>query len=86
MKDLTVLLLGIVWFIIAAIVGSFGKNRTIGFIGAYYSSLFFSPLLAMLFVLACDKKVDKVSNGKVIALVLPSLIIPVILLYYYANY
>jgi len=45
----------IVWFVIAIIVGNFGKTRTIGFAGAFFASLFLSPILAMLFVLASEK-------------------------------
>jgi hypothetical protein len=58
MEDLTGLfvVIGAVWIMIAAIVGNFGKNRTLGFVGAFYASLFLSPLLAMLFVVASDKK------------------------------
>ena len=46
----------IVWFIsISLVVGTFGSKRKIGFMGAYITSLLFSPFLAMLFVLASDK-------------------------------
>jgi hypothetical protein len=74
MEDLTGLfvVLGVVWFIIALIVGNFGKNRTIGFTGAFYASLLLSPLLAMLFIVASDKKVyTGLSSGEKVALFIP---------------
>lgn len=74
MEDLTGLfvVIGIIWFIIALIVGSFGKHRTIGFAGAFYASLLLSPILGMLFVLASDKKTDTgLSSGEKVALYLP---------------
>jgi hypothetical protein len=45
----------IILIIVSIIVGSFGKKREIGFAGAFFASLFFTPILAMLFVLASDK-------------------------------
>jgi len=44
------------WFIVALIVGKAGGGRKFGFAGAFYASLFLTPILAMLFVLASDKK------------------------------
>jgi len=41
---------------LANIIGSFGEKRQIGFTGAFFASLFFTQLFAMLFVLASDKK------------------------------
>jgi hypothetical protein len=46
------------WFITAFIVSTFGVNRKIGVWGTFFSSLFLSPILAMLFVLASDKLSD----------------------------
>ena len=37
---------------VSCIVGHYGQTREIGFTGAFFCSLFFSPFLAMLFVLA----------------------------------
>jgi len=74
MEDLIGLfvVIGIVWFIIALIVGDFGKHRTIGFVGAFYASLLLSPILGMLFVLASDKKANTgLSLNEKMALYLP---------------
>lgn len=45
-----------VLFIVSYIVGGFGEKREIGFAGAFFASLFLSPILGMMFVLASDKK------------------------------
>lgn len=44
------------WFIVSLIIGTFGAHRKIRFGGAFFASLFFSPIIAMLLVLASDKK------------------------------
>jgi len=46
---------GIVWIVVALLVGKAGASRKFGFAGAFYASLLLSPILAMLFVLASDK-------------------------------
>ena len=64
-----------VWLFISAIVGSFGTSRSIGFAGAFFASLFLSPILAMLFVLASDKTGDgKMTAGNKALFVVPMII------------
>ena len=41
---------------VCIVVGNFGSKRNIGFTLAFLSSLFLSPILGMMFVLASDKK------------------------------
>jgi len=43
------------WLLIGFIVATFGNTRKIGFWGTFFASLFLSPILAMLFILASDK-------------------------------
>ena len=57
--DLIILISIIVWIVSSAIVASFGNERKIGAGGALLASLFLSPILAMLFVLASEKKIRK---------------------------
>ena len=52
-----------IWILLCMIIGSFGQNRTIGFWGTFFASFFLSPLIAMLFVLASERKPQK-GNGK----------------------
>ena len=47
------------WIILAVFVGSMGESRKIGGFGAFFLSLFFSPIIGILFVLASDKKPEK---------------------------
>ena len=70
--EILIVFLLIVWIAIGCIVGSFGSSRKIGFAKAFYASFFLSPLLAMLFVLASDKKINVgLSSGEKIALFVP---------------
>lgn len=41
----------ILWFILALLVASAGSNKNIGYWGAFFISLIFSPLIGLLFVL-----------------------------------
>ncbi len=64
--------IGFIWFIIALIVGNFGKHRSIGYVGAFYASLLLSPVLAMLFVLASDKRTNtELNSGEKFAIFIP---------------
>jgi hypothetical protein len=54
----------IVLIIVSIIVGSFGSKREIGFAGAFCASLFLTPILGMLFVLASKEKTILVSSNK----------------------
>lgn len=50
----------IVYVFISYLVGLLGKNRKFGFYGYFFLSIFISPLLGVLFVLASDsRKVPK---------------------------
>jgi hypothetical protein len=78
MEDITIIILLaiVVWTIISAIVGSFGKSRSIGFTGAFFASFILSPILAMLFVLASEKTAGgKLSSGEKSLFIIPILIV-----------
>lgn len=46
----------LLWVLLAIIVGFMGKKRKFGFWGYMLFSLFLSPLIGILLVLASDKK------------------------------
>lgn len=49
--------------IISFIIGIFGNYRSIGFYGAFFSSLFFTPILGILFVIASNRNnINKINN------------------------
>ncbi len=49
----------ILWtLIVSGIVSSYGSKRKIGGAAAFFASILFSPVIAMLFVLASDKVVE----------------------------
>jgi hypothetical protein len=50
------ILLIIIWFVLALIIGSIGKNKKIGFAGAFFLSLLLSPLIGLIIALASSKK------------------------------
>jgi len=67
---------GIVWIIVAILVGKAGASRKIGFAGAFYASLLLSPILAMLFVLASDKTgASVITKGDAQAIWIPLFVI-----------
>ena len=75
METTTILGLIILWIIIGAIVGSFGKSRTIGFTGSFFASILLSPVLAMLFILASDKSTGgKLTGGEKSLFIIPIII------------
>lgn len=76
--SLIILVVGL-WTMLGAIVGTFGTNRTIGFTGTFFASIFLSPILAMLFVLASDKTTKRNLTGGEKALI----IMPIILIVSY---
>lgn len=45
-------LLIIAWLVLSFIIGSLGKDKKIGFGGAFLVSLFFSPIIGLLVVIA----------------------------------
>jgi len=51
------IIIGFVWIILSVVVGIFGLARKLGFTGAFLGSLFCSPLLGMLFVLASPREI-----------------------------
>ncbi|MGY8826227.1 MAG: hypothetical protein ACKVJG_20215 [Candidatus Latescibacterota bacterium] len=48
----------IFWVIVSIVVGFIGKNRKFGFWGYLFCSLFFTPLVGAMLVLASDVKQD----------------------------
>lgn len=75
METTTILGLIIIWIIIGAIVGSFGKSRTIGFAGSFFASVLLSPILAMLFILASDKTARRnLTSGEKSLFIIPIII------------
>ena len=54
----------IIWIIIGMIVGSYGKQKSIGFTKSFLASIFLSPILAMLFVLSSKDKVIKMEDDE----------------------
>jgi len=54
-----------VWIVISVIVGTFGQKRQIGFGGAFFASLFLSPILAMLFILASKELTEEELQAQV---------------------
>ena len=46
----------LLWVLLAVIIGFMGKNRKFGFWGYVLFSLFLTPLIGILLVLASDKK------------------------------
>lgn len=45
----------IVWTTLALIIGLMGANRKFGFWGYFFASLFFTPFLGLMLMLASDK-------------------------------
>jgi hypothetical protein len=45
----------IVWSTLALMIGLLGANRKFGFWGYFFASLFLTPLLGLILVLASDK-------------------------------
>lgn len=52
------LLVIIVWLILSFLVASAGSNKNIGYWGAFFLSLIFSPLIGLIFALASSPKKD----------------------------
>lgn len=51
------------WIILSSIIGNLGKSKTIGYWGAFFVSLFFSPIIGILVVIASSpKKIEKKVN------------------------
>ena len=44
------------WIVLSVAVGFLGKSRKFGFWGYLFCSLFFTPLVGLLLVLASDKR------------------------------
>ncbi|SNR67074.1 TPR end-of-group domain-containing protein [Lutibacter flavus] len=62
-------LLVLAWLILSILVGSMGSSKSIGGTGAFFISLFFSPLIGLLFVISSSPKVKvKKINPKIIEL------------------
>jgi cell shape-determining protein MreC len=49
------MILVILYFVLSLIIGLLGRGRKMGFWGYFFCSLFFSPFIALLLVLASDK-------------------------------
>lgn len=48
-----------IWLVIAMIIGHFGRDYKLGFWGYFAASLFFSPLLALVLLVASDRRVRR---------------------------
>lgn len=53
----------ITWIILSFVVGAIGSSRTIGFGGAFFASLFLSPVIGFILVLTSKDKED-IDNQK----------------------
>jgi hypothetical protein len=51
--------LTVIWFLLSIIVGMLGKNTYIGFWGNFILSLFFSPLVGIVYVLLAKRETGK---------------------------
>jgi hypothetical protein len=49
----------ILWIVLCIVAGSVGNNRNIGFAGAFFLSLFLSPLVGLILTFNSDKKGEK---------------------------
>ena len=54
----------IVWGTLALMIGLLGANRKFGFWGYFFASLFFTPLLGLILVLASDKISRQPAQGE----------------------
>jgi len=48
--------IGIIWIILCVVIGLIGKNKKIGFAGAFFLSLLLSPLIGLIIVLVSNPK------------------------------
>lgn len=46
----------VLWIILSVLAGILGKDRTCGFIGAFLCSIFLSPLIGFIYVIASRRK------------------------------
>lgn len=49
----------IIWVVCCFVIASFGSDRKIGWAGAFFISLFFSPLIGLIVVAISSKKTTK---------------------------
>jgi hypothetical protein len=54
----------IVWTTLALIIGLMGANRKFGFWGYFFASLFFTPFLGLMLMLASDKIYRGATQGE----------------------
>jgi hypothetical protein len=55
------------WLLFALLVGALGKNKNIGFGGAFFLSILLSPLIGLIITLLSDKKKDVNEEHKFLA-------------------
>ena len=55
------------WIVFSLLVGFLGSGRTIGFWGAFFLSLFLSPLIGLIIALVSKNKADEDYKRKVLA-------------------
>jgi hypothetical protein len=53
----------VAWIILSIVVGLIGNGRTIGFMGGFFVSIFFSPLIGLIVTLISGKK--KIVNPEI---------------------
>ncbi len=50
------LMLGLIWFTLAVLLGALGRHRTMGFWGYFFASLVLTPIMGLLLVLVSGKR------------------------------
>ena len=56
-----------IWIIFSFIVGAIGNERSIGFAGAFFLSLFFSPIIGLIVALTSKSKKDEKYKDEMLA-------------------
>jgi len=54
----------IIWIVLAIVCAALGSERRIGFIGAFFASIFLSPLIGFIIVLASERNSTTILTPK----------------------